>query len=158
MTTTSNQLVLSVPQMPAKIPVPAPLLDMVTLKYDLLSSRRIILNVYFSILEEIQELLLQLSNGLISNVFPTRNVNVSGEVQLSLLVNNVVIPMVLLLAWVILVVRLPSNKEEKTFSSEMFHGDTTNAQLPAFQQSTQETLFQQFIHGLRLTLVSKFTL
>ena len=158
MTTTSNQLVLSVPQMPAKIPVPAPLPDMVTLKYDLLSSGRIILNVYFSILEEIQELLLQLSNGLISNVFPTRNVNVSGEVQLSLLVNNVVIPMVLLLAWVILVVRLPSNKEEKTFFSEMFHGDTTNAQHRAIQECTLETLSPQFILGSRQTPVSRFTL
>ena len=154
----SNQLVLSVPQMPAKIPVLAPLPDMVTLKYDLLSSRRIILNVYFSILEEIQELLLQPSNGLISNVFPTRNVNVSGEVQLSLLVNNVVIPMVLLLAWVILVVRLPSNKEEKTFFSEMFHGDTANAQHRAIQECTLETLSPQFILGSRQTPVSRLTL
>ena len=144
--------------MPAKIPVLAPLPDMVTLKYDLLSSRRIILNVYFSILEEIQELLLQPSNGLISNVFPTRNVNVSGLVKPSLLVNNVVIPVVLLLAWVILVVRLPSNKEEKTFFSEMFHGDTANAQHRAIQECTLETLSPQFILGSRQTPVSRFTL
>ena len=117
-----------------------------------------ILNECFSILEATQVQLLQLSNGPTSNVLPILNVNVSGLLQLSLLVNNVLIPMVSLLAWVILAVHSPSNKEEKTFFSEMFHGDTANAQLPAIQQSTQETLFQQFIHGLRLTPVSKFIL
>ena len=118
----------------------------------------IILNVYLSILEEIQELLLPPSNGLISNVFPIRNVNVSGALQLSLLVNNVVIPMVLLLAWVILVVRLPSNKGEKMFFSEMFHGDTANVQHRAIQECTLETLSPQFILGSRQTPVSRFTL
>merc|ERR1719394_673648 len=114
--------------------------------------------VTLNILEATQVQLLQLSNGPTSNVSPILNVNVSGEVQLLLLVNNVLIPMVSLLAWVILVVHSQSNKEEKMSFSEMSHGDTANAQHLAIQQSTQETLFQQFIHGLRLTLAFKFTL
>lgn len=144
--------------MPVKIPALVPLLDMVTLKYDLFSSERMIFNERFSILEETQVQLLQLSNGPIFNVSPTLNVNVSGVLQLSLLANNVLIPMVSLLAWVILVDHSPSNKEDKMSFSEMFHGDTANAQHQAIQQSTLETLFQQFIHGLRLTLVSNVTL
>ena len=145
--------------MPMKIPALVPLLVMVTLKYDLFSSEcMIFIYEFFSILEETQVQLLQLSNGPIFNVSLTLNVNVSGVLQLSLLANNVLIPMVSLLAWVILVVHSPSNKEEKMSFSEMFHGDTANAQHLAIQQSTPETLFQQFIHGLRLTLVSKFTL
>ena len=111
-----------------------------------------------SISEETQERLLQHYNGPTSNVSLTRNVNGSGVLQLSLQDNNVLIPMVSLLAWVILVVHSPSNKEDKTSFSEMFHGDIANAQHRAIQQSTLETLYQQFILGSSQTLVSNFNL
>ena len=96
----------------------------------------------------------QLSNGPISSASQTLNANASGLRPPLLLVNNVLIPMALPHAWVILVDHSPSNKVAKMYSSEMFHGDTQNAQPRVIQQSILETPSQQFILGSRQMLVS----